>query len=103
MHAIHAERGKPDMLLNRGKYVVRRTQSIAGKGGGNKRTLVGNRPDRGCNMTSCESGQTSLWSLSARTFDQPIKEVMQMTTETAEVFTSDPSVGATTDIEPSWH
>jgi RNA-directed DNA polymerase len=28
---------------------------------------------------------------------------MQMTTETAEAYTSDPSVGATTDIEPSWH
>ena len=28
---------------------------------------------------------------------------MQMTTETAEALTSDPSVGATTDIQPSWH
>jgi hypothetical protein len=33
--------------------------------------LVCNRPDRGCNITSRESGLTSLWSFSARAFDVP--------------------------------
>ncbi len=64
---------------------------------------VGNRLDRGWNSTSRESEQTSLWSLGARAFEQPIKEVKQMTTETTEAKASDPSVGATTDIPLTWH
>jgi RNA-directed DNA polymerase len=55
------------------------------------------------NITSCESKQTSLWTRRARTFEQPIKEVKQMTTETTAVRTSDPSVGATTDRVLAWH
>jgi hypothetical protein len=69
MHGIHAERGKPDMLLTAGKWVARFTDSIAGTGGGKKRRPIGNRPDRGCNIPSRESEQTSLWSFYARTFD----------------------------------
>ena len=65
--------------------------------------LVGNRLDRGCNRTSRESGLTSLWSFRARAFDQPTKEVKQMTTETTEALVSDPSVGATTDHPLTWH
>src|SRR5215469_9404949 len=59
--------------------------------------------DRGCNIPSRESAQTSLWSFSARTFEQPIKEVKQMTTETTGITVSDPSVGATTDTPIAWH
>jgi hypothetical protein len=55
------------------------------------------------NITPRESEQTSLWSFSVRTFDQPIKEVKQMVTEMAEDFASDPSVGATTDMPSTWH
>src|SRR5436190_8588650 len=54
-------------------------------------------------MTSHESEQTSLWSFRARALDEPIQEVKQMTTETAEVIPSDPSVGATTDTALTWH
>jgi hypothetical protein len=42
---------------------------MAGTGGGKKRTLAGNQPDRDCEIISRESGQTSLWSLSARAFE----------------------------------
>src|SRR6266516_6313886 len=59
--------------------------------------------DRGLNISSRESGQTSLWSFSARTFEKPIKEVKQMTTETTEGQSSDPSVGATADRSVAWH
>ena len=69
MHGTHAERGKPDMLPVMGKWTARPTDSMAGTGGGRKQTLVSNGPDRGCNITSRESGQTSLWSFSARAFD----------------------------------
>ena len=69
MHGIHAERGKPDMLLIGGKWIARFTESLAGTGGGKKRMPICNRPDRGCNITSRESEQTSLWSFGARTFD----------------------------------
>jgi D-alanyl-D-alanine carboxypeptidase len=55
------------------------------------------------NITLRESGQTSLWSFSARAFDKSIKEVKQMITETTEVSASDPSVSATTDRAPTWH
>ena len=41
-------------------------------------------------MASRESEQTSLWSFRARALDEPIQEVKQMTTETAEVIPSDP-------------
>src|SRR5436189_4706370 len=54
-------------------------------------------------MASRESEQTSLWSFRARALDEPIQEVKQMTTETAEVIPSDPSVGATTDTALTWH
>ena len=69
MSGTHAERGKPDMLLARGKWVARVTESIAGKGGGKKRMPVSNGLDRGCNIPSRESGQTSLWSLGARALE----------------------------------
>src|SRR5512135_2234209 len=59
--------------------------------------------DRGCNIPSRESEQTSLWSFSARRFEQLIKEVKQMTTETTGTTISDPSVGATTDTPITWH
>jgi hypothetical protein len=36
-------------------------------------------------------------------FDEPIKEVRQMTTETAEARASDSSVGATPDTPLAWH
>jgi len=55
------------------------------------------------NSTPRESEQTSLWSFSVRMFEQPIKEVRQMVTETAEAHVSDPSVGATPDTQLSWH
>ena len=55
------------------------------------------------NITPRESEQTSLWSFSVRMFDQPIKEVRQMVTETAEAQVSDPSVGATPDTQLAWH
>lgn len=42
------------------------------------------------NITLRESGQTSLWSFSARRFDKPIKEGKQMKTETTEALASDP-------------
>ena len=62
-----------------------------------------NGMDRGCTIPSRESEQTSLWSFSARTFDEPIKEVKQMMMETTEGQSSDPSVGATTDTLVAWH
>jgi len=46
----------------RGKHPARRADGAAGKGGGRKRRPAWNGPDRGCNITSRESGQTSLWS-----------------------------------------
>jgi RNA-directed DNA polymerase len=46
---------------------------------------------------------TSLWSFSVRMFAQPIKEVRQMVTATAEAQVSDPSVGATPDTQLAWH
>src|SRR6266699_3332695 len=55
------------------------------------------------NITPRESGQTSLWSFSARALEQTTKEVKQMTTETTEVSSSDPSVGATADMPLAWH
>ena len=55
------------------------------------------------NITPRESEQTSLWSFSVRTFDSSIKEVKQMVTETTEVSTSDPSVGATPNDAWAWH
>jgi hypothetical protein len=69
MHGTSVERGKPALLLMRGKWTVRPTRSMAGTGGGKKRTLAGNQPDRDCEIISRESGQTSLWSLSARAFE----------------------------------
>jgi hypothetical protein len=71
MHGTSAKRGKPDMLLTRGKWVARRTDGIAGTGGGKKRMLVGNRPDSDWNIIARESEQTSLWSFGARAFDSP--------------------------------
>jgi hypothetical protein len=59
--------------------------------------------DRGCNIPSRESVQTSLWSFSAKAFEQPIKEVKQMTTETAGAHVSNPSVGATPDTPVAWY
>ena len=103
MHGTSVERGKPVMLLARGTCVVKRTDSVAGTGGGKKRMLAGNQPDRDCKIISRESGQTSLWSLSARAFEKPIQEGKQMTTETTETLASDPSVGAPTDNPLAWH
>jgi hypothetical protein len=63
-----------------------------------------NRPDRGCNITSRESGQTSLWSdLVRERLTNRLKEGKQMTMETTETFVSDPSIGATTDSTLTWH
>ena len=73
MHGTHAERGKPVMLLCTGK-VNRKVHLIAwpvqDEGRSEGRSVI----DRieGCNITSRESGQTSLWSFSARAFDEPI-------------------------------
>jgi len=66
MHGTSVKRGKPALLLLRGKWTVRPTRSMAGTGGGKKRTLAGNQPDRDCEIISRESGQTSLWSDAAR-------------------------------------
>jgi RNA-directed DNA polymerase len=55
------------------------------------------------NIIPRESGQTSLWSFDARALEEATKEVKQMTTETAEVSPSDPSVGATADNPRTWH
>jgi RNA-directed DNA polymerase len=103
MHGTSVKRGKPALLLMRGKWTVRSTRSMAGTGGGKKRTLAGNQPDRDCEIISRESGQTSLWSLSARAFEELIKEGRQMTTETTEACASDPSVGAPTGRPLDWH
>jgi hypothetical protein len=69
MHGTRAERGKPAMLLVGGKWAARLTDSMAGRGGGKKQKPVCNRLDRGCNITSRESAQTSLWSFGARAFE----------------------------------
>jgi hypothetical protein len=58
MHGTSVERGKPALLLMQGKWTVRPTRSMAGTGGGKKRTLAGNQPDRDCEIISRESGQT---------------------------------------------
>jgi len=48
MLGTSAERGKPVMLLlQAGREIARCPESVAGRGGGRKRRLVGNRPDRG--------------------------------------------------------
>jgi RNA-directed DNA polymerase len=65
--------------------------------------LVGNQPDRGCNSPSRESELTSLWSFSARAFDQPTQEAKQMATDTAETSVSDTSVGAASRPPDEWH
>src|SRR6266487_3428807 len=50
---------------------------------------------QGCNITSRESGPTSLWSLSTRELDQPTKEAMQMT--------ATPLAGAAPHRLTDWH
>src|SRR5215472_13892018 len=49
------------------------------------------------------SGLTSLWSFSARAFEQPIQEAKQMATETTEALVSGPSVGAASRQPDDWH
>jgi RNA-directed DNA polymerase len=56
----------------------------------------GDRPSR-------ESGQTSLWSFSARAFDSPIEEAKQMATATTEGLPLDPAVGAAPHQAEEWH
>lgn len=54
-----------------GREVARRPVGAAGKGDRKKRMPSGNRVDRGLNVTPRESGQTSDWSLVARTPKNP--------------------------------
>ena len=69
MHGTDAERGKPIMLLRGGKSLARETDSMVGKGWGKKRTPSCKGMERGCNIPSRESGQTSLWSFRARALE----------------------------------
>jgi hypothetical protein len=74
---MSAERGKPVALPAWGRQAVRPTDGAAGKGRGSKRRPVGNGPDRGCDMTPPERGQTSPGCRRARTVSQPAQAVMQ--------------------------
>ena len=57
MLGTSAERGKPVMLLlQAGREIARWPESVAGRGGGSKRRLAGNRPDRGGPLPSHERG-----------------------------------------------
>jgi hypothetical protein len=72
-----AERGKPVAFPCRGRLVARPADGAAGRGGGRKRRPAGNRPDRGCDITPRETGQTSLWCWRAWTGSEPAQEATQ--------------------------
>ena len=55
----------------RGQQVAKSAYGGAGIGTRTKRTPLCNGADRGCNITSRESGQTSSWSLFTREFLEP--------------------------------
>jgi hypothetical protein len=55
----------------RGQPAARSAYGGAGTGTRKKRTPACNGTDRGCNITSRESGQTSSWSLFTREFPEP--------------------------------
>src|ERR1017187_2639162 len=57
----------------RGQQAARSVHGGAGLGTRKKRTPSCNRVDRGCDITSRESGQTSLWSLVTREFVESSK------------------------------
>ncbi len=64
---------------------------------------IGNRPDRGCNIASRESGRLPSGLSARERLTNRLKEGKQMTMETTETFVSDPSIGATTDNTLTWH
>jgi hypothetical protein len=72
-----AERGKPVALPRRGRPVARPADGAAGRGGGSKRMLACNGPDRGCDITPRETGLTSLWRWRTGMGGQPAQGAMQ--------------------------
>jgi hypothetical protein len=66
----------PSPSPGRGRRVARPADGAAGRGGGSKRRSAGNRPDRGCDITPRETGQTSLWCWRTSPGREPAKEAM---------------------------
>jgi hypothetical protein len=63
----------PYFRPSRGRPTARKVDGSVGKGWSKKRRLICNRSDRGCNITSRESGLTSIGSFMTRSRGEPSK------------------------------